>query len=817
MLGIIPVIGTLATQAAVPDKVNFNDHVKPIFNANCNKCHNPDKAKGGLDLTSVSAILAGGGSGVVAKPGDPDGSLLYQSMAHLAEPFMPSRAPKRPDEELETVKRWLAQGMPENAGGGGVVAKKTNLALLDAGSAEKPEGPPPMPVEVVADPVDLAPRANAIRALAASPWAPLIAVGASRQVLLYHSELGRLEGVLPFAHGEVTCVRFSRNGAYLVAGGGVAAKSGKAVLYEIRTGRVVAEVGDDFDSLLACDVSSDLKHIATGSPDKWVRIYETATGRILHRMRKHTEWLTALAFSPDGVLLASGDRNGGLQVWETESAQEFYTLRGHEAAITDIAWRRDSNLMASASEDGSVRLWNMGDGGEAKNWKAHDNAILSVDFAPDGALVTSGRDRTAVVWDANGQKLAGLPQQADLVLRARFVGDGSRIVTGNWLGEARIFNRADGAELRMLNTAPAKLEDRLAEARKAVETQQALLTPVEQQKSEAVGRLSTAQAAVGKAKEQEAAAAAEIARLDGVLAAAKQARDAAERERGELAGRIDAAGKALQDAVAARQAADALLVAARSTLEAKRAAVAAAESVLGQAEQRRKELGEKRDQAVQVVSVTQAGVEAANAAAEAGRLLSEAEAAAQQAATALESARGELSPAEGVVAAAEKALNALEATRQAAEKATQELQAQVAGADAKVAEAVKAMEAAGAQRQQAGQSADAARIAREGAEAAEAEQKKQLVDVGGRVEAETAKLTPLVRDLRHLEASVFIRDRLTVAKKERETKQAELDAKAAEVAALKQAEDQARAAAQAAEASLGGLQAELEKIRAAAQ
>ena len=55
-------------------------------------------------------------------------------------------------------------------------------------------------------------RANALTALASSPWAPLVAVGGQKQVLLYHSDTLELLGVLPFPEGVPHVLKFSRNG-----------------------------------------------------------------------------------------------------------------------------------------------------------------------------------------------------------------------------------------------------------------------------------------------------------------------------------------------------------------------------------------------------------------------------------------------------------------------------------------------------------------------------------------------------------------------------------------------------------------------------
>src|ERR1043165_1749771 len=74
-------IGTALAAEPVPaKKITYEDDVLPIFRDNCLKCHNPDKLKGDLDLTSFGTAMKGGGSGVDLNSGDPDGSQLYRSI-----------------------------------------------------------------------------------------------------------------------------------------------------------------------------------------------------------------------------------------------------------------------------------------------------------------------------------------------------------------------------------------------------------------------------------------------------------------------------------------------------------------------------------------------------------------------------------------------------------------------------------------------------------------------------------------------------------------------------------------------------------------
>src|SRR3954470_22387321 len=96
---VVACAGPLA-QAADAPKVTYQDNVLPIFRNICLNCHNPDKKKGGLDLSTFQAALAGSDSGPVLNPGDPDGSKIYRVLMHTEEPTMPPKRDKLPDKEL---------------------------------------------------------------------------------------------------------------------------------------------------------------------------------------------------------------------------------------------------------------------------------------------------------------------------------------------------------------------------------------------------------------------------------------------------------------------------------------------------------------------------------------------------------------------------------------------------------------------------------------------------------------------------------------------------------------------------------------------
>ena len=462
---LIPTSAILG-QEKKPPKITYEDDVQPIFRQKCFSCHNPDKKSGDLDLTNYGNLMLGGGSGEVIEAGDSSASYLYLLISHQEEPYMPPEQPKLPDVMIETIRKWIDGGVLETKASTAKLTKKKtfDLALKDA-PTERP-AVPPMPPRLSLEPITRPQTSTAVSAIATSPWSPLAAVASQKQVLLYNTQTLQLVGTLPFPEGVPQVLKFSRNGSLLLAGGGRAGATGKAIVWNIHTGERVFEVGDELDTVLAADISSDQTLIALGGPQRVVRIYSTESGRLLHELRKHTDWVCSIEFSPDSVLLATGDRNGGLFVWEGWTGREYLTLKAHTKCVTGISWRSDSNIVASCSEDESVRLWEMNNGGQVKNWGAHGGGAASIEFTRDGRLLTCGRDRVTKLWDQNGAQQRAFEAFTDLALRVSFCDETNRAIAGDWSGNIRVWNAVDGVRIGELAQNPPMLAERLDAANK---------------------------------------------------------------------------------------------------------------------------------------------------------------------------------------------------------------------------------------------------------------------------------------------------------------------------------------------------------------
>lgn len=516
---LLAVVAVPAVAFADAKNPTYDADVLPVLKQHCTSCHGVDKQRGGLRLDTYAALKQGGSSGEVFTAGNPDKSRIYTTVSHKEEPVMPPSKQKIPDAQIEIIRLWVEQGGKENAGSKVVMPDKPKVDIgLKAVGKGKPEGPPPMPQtgKLKADPLVVARRPGAVTALAASPWAPLVAVAGQKQVLLFHSDTGDYLGSLPFEHGQINSLKFSRNSKLLLAAGGRGGASGKAVLFNIETCEKVTEVGIETDALLAADISADQTMIAVGSPSKLIRVYSTADGKVLHEIKKHTDWVTAVEFSPDGVLLATGDRNGGAFVWEANTAREFHTLRGHTGMITDMSWRADSNALATSSEDGTVKLWEMENGSNFKNWAAHPGGAASVRYAKDGRLASVGRDKVTKLWDGNGAAQKQFEAFADLGLKVAFTHDDQRVIAGDWAGALKTWTVADAKVVAVADTNPLPVADRI----KAAEAAFAAADAKVKQTQAAFTDANTKNAAAQKA---HADAAALLAKVTTELPAAQKA------------------------------------------------------------------------------------------------------------------------------------------------------------------------------------------------------------------------------------------------------------------------------------------------------
>jgi hypothetical protein len=102
--------GNSPGQASDSTRIDYDLQIRPILAARCLECHNQDKRKGGLSLTTYADVLEGGRSGAALRPGSAGGSLVVQRIRGEIKPQMPMGRSPLGDSEIAMIGLWIDQG-----------------------------------------------------------------------------------------------------------------------------------------------------------------------------------------------------------------------------------------------------------------------------------------------------------------------------------------------------------------------------------------------------------------------------------------------------------------------------------------------------------------------------------------------------------------------------------------------------------------------------------------------------------------------------------------------------------------------------------
>lgn len=103
-----------AGPVSAADEVDFKKDIAPILEASCVKCHNAEKKKGKLDMSTKAGFEKGGEDGKLVEAGKADASALIKVLAlpEDDDDAMPpkDKAPRPTAAQVETLKKWINAG-----------------------------------------------------------------------------------------------------------------------------------------------------------------------------------------------------------------------------------------------------------------------------------------------------------------------------------------------------------------------------------------------------------------------------------------------------------------------------------------------------------------------------------------------------------------------------------------------------------------------------------------------------------------------------------------------------------------------------------
>lgn len=91
----------------------YTEHVQPVLQENCYRCHAGMNHRGGLTLDTREGLMHGGRDGAVVVPGHPEQSLLVSLIRHEGTANGPKPMPpksKLSDADIAAITEWIRAG-----------------------------------------------------------------------------------------------------------------------------------------------------------------------------------------------------------------------------------------------------------------------------------------------------------------------------------------------------------------------------------------------------------------------------------------------------------------------------------------------------------------------------------------------------------------------------------------------------------------------------------------------------------------------------------------------------------------------------------
>jgi len=134
--------------------------------------------------------------------------------------------------------------------------------------------------------------------------------------------------------------------------------AGGITVWDWQAGTPLRQIAAAQTGSIACLASSpDGLHLATGGPDRWIRVWEAATGRLEAAFRAHWEGLRCVKFSPDGREILSGSDLGTVRINDASTGEERLAFHGLTTPVVDVDISADGKFIAAITTDGDTKVW----------------------------------------------------------------------------------------------------------------------------------------------------------------------------------------------------------------------------------------------------------------------------------------------------------------------------------------------------------------------------------------------------------------------------------------------------------------------------
>ena len=430
------IFAVLMSTAHAADTVSFRRDIAPILLDNCVACHGAKKADGSYRLDTFAELSKAGDSGAapLAKADGKTIEILRRLTTADESERMPADSDPLTAEQIKLISAWVESG-----------AKFDGENPADLLPFVIP--PPQHPL-----PPDSYRAAVPITAIAFSPDGNQVFTSGYHEILVWNLD-GKLQRRIQNIGQRTYAMALDTDETTLAVACGQPGRAGEVRLVDVTTGDVKGVIARSTDVVLDLAFRPGSPELAVASADKSIRIININSLELLRTLSSHADWVTAVAWSADGSRLVSASRDKSAKVYDATTGQLLVSYQGHGAAVRGVSVLPDGEQVISSGTDNKLHRWNIEKAKKVAEVRLGGEGYKLISAA--GYVLVPCADRRLLQIDiAKNNVRQEFKGHDDWVLSAALNTDQTRIASGGYDGEVRVWNAADGSLIHSFNAQP---------------------------------------------------------------------------------------------------------------------------------------------------------------------------------------------------------------------------------------------------------------------------------------------------------------------------------------------------------------------------